>query len=1017
MNHRVSLPRQRLLTSALLLALASPALAQQATDTAAPAASGQAATDAGQDTKDLDTVQVVGIRASLTSSMNLKRDSQGIVDGIVAEDIGKFPDTNLAESMQRISGVSIDRVNGEGSKVTVRGIGPDYNLVLLNGRQMPASSLLDTGASASRSFDFANLASEAISELQVYKTGRVDKPTGGLGATINIVTTRPLDNPGTHGSFGLKGVWDTTNGNLPDSMQGDDLTPEASGIFSTTTADGRFGIAVTGSYQKRDFGYSQVGVTSGWHNFTGDEVNWGTIPLAGAAGSENIVNRPGAGDVYSVPQNINYSVNGVQRERTNGQLTLQWRPIDNLTATLDYTYAQNRIEQKRNELSAWFNYGPSFSGWTDGPVAGPDYYGETIGFTQGEDGKYYASDLAMGGALNKTKSTLKSLGFNVKWDVTDNFHLGLDYHDSSSESGADSPIGSNVSLGTAAFVRGTTVVDFSKAFPVMSVQLPPGMDEIDPADMLVTGSSFRNSYMKSTVKQFQLDGDFEFEDYSRLDFGVASTEVQNRSAYGYVQADTWGGIGSPADFDDSLFKLDHLGSYFGNFVGHNSSSFSDSFFVWDFDKVRQAAIDYCTQSGTCNPDVYTAPTEFSVDRRTTEKTRSAFLQWSKTFDWAIPVSVAGGVRYEKTTVDSKALVPNATAISWGSANELSLVTSGSGFTHLTGEYKYWLPALDISADLTDKIKLRGSYSETLGRPTWDAIQGGQTLDALVRVDGGTGSQGNPNLKPLLSHNFDVSFEWYFKEGSYFSVGYFRKNIDNYIGTTQVVETPFNLHTPVGGAYWNEALSGGCASSDVVCIRDYIFANHNGDPGVTQTGTDSTGHATGTIVGQEGDPVANFRITQPANQRSASLDGWEFNLQTLFGDTGFGVAANYTIVSSGLTYKNAVLGEQFALVGLSNTANLVGFYDKDGWTVRVAYNWRDKFLSGLYDGTGANPNYTEPYGQLDVSIGYQMDDHWSFSLEGINVTDETLRIHGRNYNDLLYLTQNGPRYMLGVRYKF
>ena len=123
-------------------------------------------------TRTLDEIVVTGIRSSLESSMALKRDAQGVVDGIVAEDIGKFPDTNLAESLQRITGVSIDRSIGEGSKITVRGIGPDYNLVLLNGRQMPGSSIGDTFASNSRSFDFANLASEAVSAVEVYKTSR-----------------------------------------------------------------------------------------------------------------------------------------------------------------------------------------------------------------------------------------------------------------------------------------------------------------------------------------------------------------------------------------------------------------------------------------------------------------------------------------------------------------------------------------------------------------------------------------------------------------------------------------------------------------------------------------------------------------------------------------------------------------------------------------------------------------------------------------------------------------------------
>ncbi|RYE48590.1 MAG: TonB-dependent receptor, partial [Hyphomicrobiales bacterium] len=127
-----------------------------------------------QESNTLETVVITGIRSSLESSLNLKRQATGMVDGIVAEDIGKFPDTNLAESMQRIAGVSIDRnMSGEGSQVTVRGVGPQFNMTLLNGRQMPTSS------GTSRAFDFANLSSDAISALEVYKTARASSPTGG----------------------------------------------------------------------------------------------------------------------------------------------------------------------------------------------------------------------------------------------------------------------------------------------------------------------------------------------------------------------------------------------------------------------------------------------------------------------------------------------------------------------------------------------------------------------------------------------------------------------------------------------------------------------------------------------------------------------------------------------------------------------------------------------------------------------------------------------------------------------
>ena len=176
-------------------------------------------------------------------------------------------------------------------------------------------------------------------------------------------------------------------------------------------------------------------------------------------------------------------------------------------------------------------------------------------------------------------------------------------------------------------------------------------------------------------------------------------------------------------------------------------------------------------------------------------------------------------------------------------------------------------------------------------------------------------------------------------------------------------------------------------------------------------------ATGSIVGQPGDPVLAFNISKPVNNRSDKLDGWEFNIQHVFGETGFGVAANYTKVDSGLTYNNGVLGTQFALTGLSDTANFVVFYDKGPWQARAAYNWRDEFLSALGDGKGDNPLYVEAYGQLDLSFSYEINDHFSVSLEGINVTDESTRVHGRNKHQVYSLEQFGPRYMFGARYKF
>jgi TonB-dependent receptor len=780
------------------------------------------------------------------------------------------------------------------------------------------------------------------------------------------------------------------------------MTPEVSGIYSNTFADGTFGIALSGSYQERNLGYNEAGVPSGWRTFRGDENNWGTIPQPGQPGSERIVNRPGPEDIYSVPQNLLYAVNGIQRQRTNGQLTLQYAPSKEWTATLDYTYSENKIQTKRNELSAWFNFGPSSSSWTDGPVSGPNYYSEIVA----------NSDIAMGGGLFASKNTNDSLGFNLAWKPSKAFSLELDAHHSTAESGADSPYGNSAVIGTASFNRGTTTVDFTRDFPVLSIE----GSQIDPSLMQVTGSSFRNSYMKSEIDQAQFRGKYKFEEGSQLDFGVSLTDAKNRSAYGFVQRDTWGGVPGvgAAQTPDGFWHADTIRHYFPAVGGSNDPALFNQFFTWDFGTVR----DFIAQASG-DESLYRAPTTFSVDRRVQEKSQSAYAQYTTDWEWVVPMQLAAGLRYEQTDVTSRALVPTATGVIWTGNNEYSVVFGAPSFTKLKGKYSYVLPSIDFDADLTSQLKLRASYGESIGRPGWNYIQGGQTLDQLARFGGGTGSQGNPGLKPLLSHNFDLSLEYYYAKGSYVAASYFNKFIENYVGVGSIQATPFNLHTPANGVYFQEAVSsGGCGSGDLTCIRNYIFEHYNGTNGVNGTYDAGTGTWSGTIAGQPNDPIMPFTITVPTNGRSSRLQGVELNWQHMFGRSGFGVSANYTYVDSGLKYKNNVIGDQFALVGLSDTANLVVFYENDKFDARLAYNWRSEFLTATVDGGGnQNPVYTEPYAQLDLSMGYKWNDRLSFQFEAINLTDSIVRLHERTKNEIVGVYQSGPRYMIGARYKF
>ena len=292
-----------------------------------------------QDGEVIEEIITTGIRGSLNRAMDIKRNESGVVDAISAEDIGKFPDANLAESLQRITGVSIDRQRGEGSSVTVRGFGPEYNLVTINGRQMP------THSNTSRSFDFADLASEGVAGVQVYKTGRADVPSGGIGSTINISTPKPLEGEPT-ASLAAKTVYDTS------TRSGDSVTPEISGIYSGRFMDDTVGIAITASHQSRNNGVNAA-IVNGWYTRPGDDVLPDGSTDVRVINNENQVNRPqSADDNYSIPQAVAYNIAEFDSERTNAQVVLQWAPTDNITATVDYILSDFELDRSYSDLSA-----------------------------------------------------------------------------------------------------------------------------------------------------------------------------------------------------------------------------------------------------------------------------------------------------------------------------------------------------------------------------------------------------------------------------------------------------------------------------------------------------------------------------------------------------------------------------------------------------------------------------------------------------------------------------------------
>ncbi len=969
--------------------------------TAQAQTAGQGAAAPGAAATDNTVVVVTGIRSSLRSSMNVKKTAQGVVDSISAEDIGKFPDTNLAESLQRITGVSIDRSNGEGSFVTVRGFGPEFNLVTLNGREMPTAALGDGGsAPSSRSFDFANLASEGVAGVDVYKSGRASVDSGGIGSVINIRTPRPFDKMGFRGSIGVKGVDDTSK------FDGNTITPEISGIISDTFADNKIGVLLTGSYQKRENSSSDF--SAGWRDgYLGNENNWGSLA---PAGSPTVTNHPKATDVYQVQQNAAYDLHDIERERTNGQLVVQYRPFDTLTATFDYTYSKNKVRDTQSSGGVWFNFNNVASAWTDGPVAGPVFYSEHFG-------KNEAKDLSYSGSMTANQTENKSAGLNLKWQATDKLNLVLDAHHSTAESKPDSPYGSNMSVGTAIFGIQDQKIDYSSYLPVMSYSMYPGISTTDLSLVTPTGQAFRNAYFKDQIDQVQLKGHYEVTDYGYLesiDFGVSQVENKVRSAFGYIQHDTWGGVGPASEIPDDVFHLVSLPDKFDGLGGVNSAGFPQS--IVAFDLPRMVSIldknhQICGGNMNC-----LAP--YTTDRHIQEKTFAPYIQFNSKFDlFSNPAHLVVGVRYEKTDIDSTALVPTPNpTTSWVAANEFDLDFSGgkSSFTTLKGSYQNILPNIDFDMRPLDNVVLRASVSTTITRPDYGSMQGGQTLDQLFRIANGTGSQGNPGLLPYKSKNMDLSAEWYYGKDSYVSLGYFHKDVSNFISSGRVNETAFGLKNPGSGPRYRAAIAALGANAAAVDIRQYIFTHY---PATTvQTGVDSSGYITGQILSQAEDDPLVFQITEPTNSdQTAALKGWEFNIQHTFGDTGFGAIVNYTKVDGDAVYDNTKPASvtQFALTGLSDSANAVLFYDKHGIQARIAYNWRDQFLNG----TGPNPTYTDAYGQVDASASWEFKPGLTVFVEGINLTNEDRKVHQRSENNVTFVSPGYGRYDIGVRYSF
>ncbi|MES2823448.1 MAG: TonB-dependent receptor [Pseudomonadota bacterium] len=979
-----------------------------------------------------DEIVVTGIKASLQAAMDIKRDSAGVVDAISAEDMGKFPDTNLAESLQRITGVSIDRSNGEGSRITVRGFGPDFNMVTLNGRTLPTGSAYggSSGADAStrggnsRAFDFANLASEAVSGVEVYKTGKANIAAGGIGASVNIKTARPLDNAGFKASIGAKAIMDTTN------RTGDDITPELSGLVSWADDAEVFGVSLSGSYQERDSG------------FTGATVNNWTVAEWGAGSAQTIYdnpanspkfkNAPAVGQLYSRPNDIRYTFSDRERDRTNAQLTFQYRPMENLTATLDYTMAENNQSEHRGEVTTWVQNGGFLQSveFDNSAIKTPKFITELYSPDR--------RDIGFAQQYRSQEDTLESTGLNVNWAVNDQLTLNVDIHDSTLESMPTGPGHSGeLDVGVGATIKSGASWEFSgPTIPNWTHTIDGTLGEEDLSSSVMRIFS---AEQVSDVTQAKVDAQWAFDD-GRFDFGIERREMgSNTISYNGNNNQVLGGWGAsaPGEFPAGLFEPFNVAGEFSDVSTGNSPAIG-----YRADARELAAALVAKYTGAQKAYIGVEDTQIPGQVRNSksnndiqEDTDAVYVQLGTTGQLGgLEIDVLAGLRYETTEQVSSSDTPPLAYYVWQSDNDFTPVSMAAGTqTVVENNYDAMLPNLDLSAKLTDEVTARFSYSKTMARPGLGQLGAataygnpdGSTLNAGTNVQA-TGN--NPKLQPLESNNVDVSLEWYFDDASYVSAGVFEKRVINFVGTEQVTRTFEGIQDQTSGPRARaarEALLSRSINVDNASI--YAMMQILANPAAYPTGAAAyTPALNGDFNDQAGypfitpngdDPLMEYTMSSPVNNREAKIYGAEFAGQHFFGDTGFGLQANYTIVRGDVSFNNMDITEnQFALLGLSDTANLVAMYEKHGIEARIAYNWRDKFLNRT--GAGANnPGYVEAYSQIDANVTYNITDDLAVSLEGINLTGEDRREHARNEQMMWGYDDLGARYQIGARYKF
>lgn len=896
--------------------------------------------------KSVEEIQVTGQRLSIMSAQDLKRDADQIVDSIVASDIGKLPDRSVTEALQRIPGVSITRFktlgdpehfSAEGSGVMVRGLTMVRSE--LNGRD---SFTADGG----RALSFQDVPPELMAGVDVYKNQSADLIEGGLGGSINLRTKKPFDYDGQELSF-------TVEGNYGDFVE--KTSPSGSALFSNrwNTGEGEVGVLL-------DFAYSEAATR------TDGVYTRAFFPR------DNIVD----GQTVYIPRGADWRSYEFDRERQGTYGVVQWRVND--TTEMSFQVFNSQYAEFWDESSIFVDNWPL----DIVPAEGTEFsYDENGVFQQGRLASTTGA-IPMGAAarFQDRESETTDLSYNLTWQPNDSWNFNFDLQHVMAETRSlDATVATGIELDYLE-------VDLTGERPQMRTN-----SELlgDPSNyyMAFTMDNRTDNEAEETALRLDAKYDFEAGAIQGVKFGVRFTDVTSENhdtGYDwqpiYQQWMRWWALDGMAPMpsaDASQLSLNTLDNFYrgkgthpGVFMTPNialAAGFPQSF----LDLHQQAADsgnflcpDRCGQGLRAIRDINDVAYTNLQDEKTSAVYAMTYFGWD---DLQYPVSGNLGVRVVNTDMSTSGstIFPSTSTDSMG----------GQGFysapqpLDVDNKYTRALPSMNVKIELSEELQMRFAAARAMTRPAYGELQayqqlsadlpGGMTLedqpelnDFLLTAD----LYDNPNLKPTMADQFDLSLEWYFNDrGGMAHINVFYKDISDLISREFVVEE-------YGG--WD------------------------------------------------------YSVARPTNNGSGTLQGAELGWKMFFDQlpepfNGLGIDATYTYIDSKMELEEVSqpVDTDFSsyadlpFTGISQDAyNLTAMYEKGPFSARLAYNWRSRFLMGVgqngfngdVNGLWRLPVYNDDYGQLDASVEYHINDNLALSLQAINIGNaETVLIADQN----------------------